>query len=282
MRILAIIVAYHPETELIRRNIAAFAGGVDKLLIWRNSPVDEAAIAGGYDKIEFCGDGSNAGISVALNFAWHYAEEHGYTHILSMDQDSVWEGFDVYLAKIAADTEPRRFYAPGINDQAFDGDFIFADTMITSGMLVPLELAQEAGGWREDFKVDGIDNDFYYRAQMLGWSPVRVGGCKLVQQFGKLIFHKFLNKRIGTQNYSPARLYTIYRNNYIVIKSYPGTEAMEKRFRHNCFRTRPIRILLAEKDKWAKFKAMYKGIRDAKRWLKENAQSLQSSPSSSR
>lgn len=272
MKILAIATAYHPDTELMKKSISSYIGGVGRLLIWRNSPIDEKefeALAGG-GKIEFCGDCSNAGISVALNYAWHYAESNGYTHILTMDQDSIWEGFEVYLTKIKADTETRRFYAPGINDQAFEGDFRYADTMITSGMMVPTVLAEEAGGWREDFKVDGIDNDFYFRAMALGWHPTMVGGCSIRQSFGRLEYHRFLWGKIGVLNYSPERIYGIYRNNYIVIKSYPGTENMARRFHKTCYWSRPLRILLAEKDKFAKFKAMFQGIRDARRWLRNN------------
>lgn len=40
MNILAIIVAYNPDRDLLERNIASFAPYVSKILIWRNSLFD--------------------------------------------------------------------------------------------------------------------------------------------------------------------------------------------------------------------------------------------------
>lgn len=272
MKILAIVTAYNPEPDLLIRSIASYIDGVDTLLIWRNSPVDEKGIASKFanGKIVFCGDGSNAGISKALNHAWRYARDGGYSHLLTMDQDSLWQGFEAFTDFVKKRGDEDCFYAPGVNDESLESGFEEAETMITSGMLVPVGMLDEIDGYREDFKVDGIDNDLFYHAKALGWKPLKVGGCALHQQFGRLQFHKFMRWRIGTLNYSAERIYSIYRNNYIVIRSYPGTEPMKKRFRKSCFWNRPIRILLAEKDRYAKFKAMFRGIRDAKRWLKEN------------
>ena len=73
MRILAVIVVYNPDMEVLRRNIASFIGGVGKLLVWRNSPVDETAVTEGHEdwteKVEFCGTGQNVGLPKAYNHA---------------------------------------------------------------------------------------------------------------------------------------------------------------------------------------------------------------------
>ena len=41
MRILAIVVTYYPEKELLKKNISAFIDHVDKVLIWENTPEQE-------------------------------------------------------------------------------------------------------------------------------------------------------------------------------------------------------------------------------------------------
>ena len=274
MKILATATAYHPDVGLFRRSICTYIDHVDRLLIWRNSTLDEEGLLEGLpsrDKIEFCGNGDNVGISKALNHAWRHAEEHGYTHLFTMDQDSVWENFDVFLTTAGGYDDGKSFFAPGVNERASSESIRPATEMITSGMLVPLQLLRDTGGYREDFTIDGIDNDLFYHAKSLGWKAYTVGGCALLQQFGTPRYHKLLKWRIGTLNYSPQRIYSMYRNNYIVIHSYPGTGIMKKRFRKTCGWNRPVRILLAEKDKAAKFRAMYLGIRDARRFIRKKA-----------
>lgn len=88
---------------LLRADIASFIGAVGRLLIWRNSPLDEEGIlawdAGWAEKIEFCGTGENVGIPKALNYAWHRASAGGFTHLMTMDQDSQWGGGRELLPK---------------------------------------------------------------------------------------------------------------------------------------------------------------------------------------
>ncbi len=37
--VLAIVIVYHPEEDLLLENISSFVGGVDKVWIWQNSPI---------------------------------------------------------------------------------------------------------------------------------------------------------------------------------------------------------------------------------------------------
>lgn len=45
-RILVILVTYKPEEEILKRNIEAFIDYVDKILIWENTPLEEARNTG--------------------------------------------------------------------------------------------------------------------------------------------------------------------------------------------------------------------------------------------
>ena len=70
--VLAVIVTYNPDRELLHKNLDAFVDDVDRLLIWDNTPGTT-----GHDlyrefdqnKIVYIGKGNNCGISKALNFA---------------------------------------------------------------------------------------------------------------------------------------------------------------------------------------------------------------------
>ena len=87
--IAAIVVCYHPESELLRTNVGAFAGDVERVLVWRNSADDLGWLKEEFGNVEFMGDGENAFIARPLNEALRYCADKGYKWLLTMDQDSV-------------------------------------------------------------------------------------------------------------------------------------------------------------------------------------------------
>ena len=255
MRILAVIVAYNPDLEALERCLASFQEHVDKVVIWKNSNFD-------FDRadVEFAGDGSNCGIGKALNYAWKKADEEGLDALLTMDQDSVWQDFPAFLRK--AESAPQGLWGPWVNKEP-EADYIASDLLITSGMLVPLRLIERIGGWREDFLVDAVDVDFVLHAKELGIPAWRVGGGWLQQQFGQ----RRKKGLIHVYDYSPERLYGIFRNHIIVIRRYKGVSGqLRKMFVKRWFVSRPIRILLGEKHAFKKLGAIFRGIRDGKRY----------------
>ena len=290
MRVLAICVVYQPQPELLLRSVASYADAVDKVLIWQNSPISESledrmvAIWGDErGRVEFRGDGSNVGIAVALNVAWREAVAGGYDAVLTMDQDSVWHAFGSFIEAVNSPDAPAGFFAPrilskpGIEDREATGKkaiagesttTVFApfDTAFTSGMLVPVQVLEKVGGWCEDFKVDGIDNEFCLHARSLGIQGYRVSSGWLEHALGKVVIKRLFGLRFRTYNYTPDRLFGIYRNNLIAIKKYPS---VSRNFRHEFYRTwlwrRPLRMLLGERDLKAKFAAIRRGIRAARK-----------------
>ena len=240
-------------------------------------------------RIVFRGDESNAGIAVALNAAWQEAVAGGYDAVLTMDQDSVWKAFGDFLEAIESPDAPDGFYAPrilsnpGIEDREVSGKdvvvgkntvsststtMVFApfDTAFTSGMLIPIQVIEKVGGWSEDFRVDGIDNEFCLHARSLGIQGYRVSSGWLEHALGKVVVKRLFGLRFRTYNYTPDRLFGIYRNNLIAIKKYPS---VSKNFRREFYRTwlwrRPLRMLLGERNLKEKLGAICRGIRAARK-----------------
>ena len=92
MRLLAVVVLYHPGKDLTG-NINSYLPQVDRLLLWDNTPgggKEQLPLSGitHPERLEYRGCGRNVGIGTALNDAVAYAREHGYTHLLTLDQDS--------------------------------------------------------------------------------------------------------------------------------------------------------------------------------------------------
>lgn len=85
MRLLAVVVLYHPGKDLAG-NINSYLPQVDRLLLWDNTPgggKEQLPLSGVThpERLEYRGCGRNVGIGTALNDAVAYAREHGYTHL---------------------------------------------------------------------------------------------------------------------------------------------------------------------------------------------------------
>ena len=141
-RVLAIVVGYRPQEALLKQSIESYAPQVDKVLLWQNSPISFA-----HPKVELCGDGSNRGISTALNYAREIALLEEYDYLLTMDQDSVWEDFSAYLSMALEAPEPA-LLGPYVNKEPVGKSFEASLLLITSGMLVSAPLLRLLGPWR--------------------------------------------------------------------------------------------------------------------------------------
>lgn len=270
MKILATFVLYHPDFSVLSKSLHGIAPYVDHILLWRNSIEAPASLSSlpHFDKIELAGSGDNVGISVALNHAWRYASKNGYDFLLTMDQDSIFVGFDNYLSNITNSSEPVGIYGPGANWMAFQGSLRKYDFPITSGMLVPINILTKLGGYRESFFVDGIDLDLTLRAKDLNIPVYLVGDCALLQQYGFSKSRRIFLKTISIDSYSPSRLYEMYKNTQILLCEHPSPE-WKRHYKEHWGIREMIKRILVEDDKIATLRAIRKGIRDGRRWRPE-------------
>ena len=91
MKLLAVVVLYHPDGDVLA-NIRTYLPGVDGLLLWDNTPrdcIDRERLRAfqALEKSVYMGKGENVGIGAALNAAVDYARQHGFTHLVTFDQD---------------------------------------------------------------------------------------------------------------------------------------------------------------------------------------------------
>lgn len=257
--ILAIIVTYFPEKELLEKNINAIIHSVDKVLIWENTPSDLCANYRfiNHIKVEYHGDGINS-ISHALNYAWQYAKTNSFDYLLTMDQDSYFEDFPHYLKQtILNESAPKGIYSPPIEGRTIVRDFEEIDMPITSGMLLPTTLIDKIGGWNEEFKIDSVDDEFCLHAHMLGIKTYAVNGIVMQHRLGVPIIRKFLGHTITLRNYPSHRLHHIYKNNIILVRKYPQFSYIRK----NLFNwlKQIVWITLFEGNKVKKLAAILRG-----------------------
>lgn len=226
-RILAIVVTYYPEKELLEKNISAFIEDVDRVMIWENTPAkDKLAyrfIA--HEKVEYCSDGVNS-ISHALNYAWQKARQSGYDYVLTMDQDSVWADFHAYIEQTVNNPKaPAGIWGPNAYEDVDLNGIQEYDKIITSGMLLKVEFIDQVGGWNEFFPIDCVDDDFCLRANRKGIRCYVFGMCRLHQQFGTPKTVSFLGHSAIINYDSPKRLYSIYKYHVILARLFPESKS---------------------------------------------------------
>lgn len=267
MKILAIVITYFPDSEMLRRNVDAFRQSVSKVLVWENTPQPEASayrFVEGPD-IEYCGGLGNVGIPTALNYAWRYAREHGFDYVLTMDQDSRWTGFDQFLeATVGAKSfaEDRSVWGPNAWPEFHPALYTTRDYLITSGMLVPVAVLNAVGGWPETFKIDCVDMDFSYHCRHHGVTLYLVNRGFLHQQFGSTKRVRSLRalflKKIDVTVYPARRWYGTLRNGIIMHKKYADFPL--RGYLHDWICVRGRHVLLYEDHKLSKFYQMFRGI----------------------
>ena len=266
MRLLAIIVTYYPDRDLLAENVNAIYDCIDKLLIWENTPISER-----FDyrfltnsKIEYCGDDINS-ISHALNYAWQYAQKNGYDYILTMDQDSVFKNFDVFLTTtIEFQSQNICLVGPMIcrTSESAPSSVITEiganAHLITSGLVIPVSLLNEINGFCEDFRIEAVDVDLCVRVRNASRKIYLNSNGVLVQRFGAPYEKKLFGKKFVGSDYNEKRLYEIFRNHIIIYRRYKNNAV--KGFVIIYFRNFVPRIILWESNKIKKLSAIFKGI----------------------
>lgn len=210
--------------------MASVVGQVDRILIVDNGSGDDLPMLRllESDGVELLTNEKNLGIGAALNRGAVRAAELGYRWILTMDHDSVAHAdlmsglsaayaacpFAARTAVVAAnfvDQERRRLFVKPRSGRAF----VEQPTAITAGSLVLLDAWHGAGGFREDFFIDFVDNEFCLRLGSRGWRVIYTAAPLIDHAIGQPRRHRLLGLRVATSNHSPLRRYYMTRNRLV-------------------------------------------------------------------
>ena len=265
MKLLALVTLYHPSPGAEER-LATYAPHADALLLWDNTPggsclsLPEAVRR----KLLRWRKGPNTGIGQALNEALREAEAGGYTHLLTMDQDSAFaEGsFLTYMNAMeqASDSFPAPcVYVPAINRPAADEPPCRTSGFILSGTVFPVETLHRVGEFNGKLVIDAIDVDYACRLREAGGTVVRIVQGSLHHELGYPLSRRILWWRPVSLNYSPLRVYYIARNFLYLQRRHPGR--IDRRLVRKLVWMRPLYILLMERQKAEKLRAWLAGVR---------------------
>jgi rhamnosyltransferase len=230
----AVLVSYRPDVDALREALAAARPQVRTLVVVDNgSPGIDAALAG-TDTVVLRQDG-NVGLARAQNVGIEWARDHGCSHVLILDQDSVpgpgmvehllaaWrrlsaanrvgavgprfrdprEHRDAPFVKVGFPMS-RKLWCDAANPD------VECDFLISSGVLIPVTVLDDVGGMDDGLFIDNVDLDWSFRARSRGYALY--GVCAATMQ------HRLGDERRampgGRQQvvHGPVRLYFIMRN----------------------------------------------------------------------
>ncbi len=263
MKILAIVTLFSPPASFAD-NLKSYAADVDGLFLWDNTPNGGALLdlpECVTKKIVKRRNGLNVGIGQALNAGIEAALVEGYTHLLTMDQDSRFEGdsFRKYLQCIAADKEMGHWaYVPAINCVPM-GDKVFRPVggMIVSGTVFPVSTLRTVGPFKQEFVIDTIDTEYALRIHRHGGQIMKAPEGQLQHSLGQPLTRRILCFRPTSLNYSPIRTYYITRNLVWLQRTCPDFRRPD--LMRQLVWKRPLYIFLIEPQKCAKLRAWWRG-----------------------
>ena len=267
MKILCSIILFKPNWDNVKSLLEDMSKYINDFFLWDNTP-------DGCGKDNFLGyiisrkknaGGGNVGLSQAYNEAWIYASKYGYDYLMTMDQDSRWRGLETYISLIESHENKTQF-----------NSVYFVSTMagnsvpytcidsggINSGAVIPIRFLNTIGGYNTDFFVDAIDDWLILEAKKNNLQCFVVGNSQIVQKYGEGGYGKFLGKKFKVTNYSPMRLYGVMRNYLILWHNYSLPVELKRKIVKDFFLTWTIKILLGEKNKIKKIKAIFTGVFD--------------------
>ena len=282
MKLLGVITLYHPSPR-VAENLSSYVEGLDGLFVWDNTPTDAAssftlpqAIA---EKVVYTRQGDNVGIAQALNAAATYAEANGYTHLLTMDQDSDFQAgsFRRYRHAVEADSDASHMaYVPCINktveadnkaeeerteeNRPTNGPAEMEEVsgLIISGTIFPVETLRTVGHFLEALVIDAVDTEYALRIRRAQGRIMRIPSTVLHHELGYSLRKRFLCWHPVSLNYSPLRTYYIARNFLYLRRHYP--EFRRPDLLWQLVWKRPFYILFLEEQKQAKLAALCRGI----------------------
>lgn len=229
-KIAGICILYNPENN-IYENINSYINNIDRLYIIDNSLEKKQNLLNSInssEKIIYFHHPENIGIGKAINLIAKLSLENNFKFLLTMDQDSYFENgsFKKLIEFINNnDTEEIAIYSPihylNKNTILPKNDFDYLEIVMTSGNIIRLNAWLNINGFNEELFIDHVDHDYCFRLIEKSYKIIRYNKSVLIHKLGETtIFIKLGKKQIDYREYSPIRIYYMFRNGFYIIHKY--------------------------------------------------------------
>lgn len=228
-RVCAGIVTFNPDIKRLANNLKNVSKQVDVVFIVDNHSlniVQLRRIASAFDNVELIENNHNFGIAKALNQMCEKAESGGYKWILTLDQDTIIPTNMVEIMMPYCSYKSIGIICPSIIYEGWDkknkvkNDTEYVYACMTSASLTRIKAWKRVGGFREDYFIDFVDNEFCMKLSLKNYKIIRLNTIQASHQLGKSGARRLLGIRINYSKHTPLRLYYMSRNNLVFIQEY--------------------------------------------------------------
>lgn len=288
-RVVAIISAYQPTEALIEHckelatqvsNIVVIDDGSGNQIEPILKKLEAASVI--VERLQ-----QNSGIGAALNRGYAIAREYSPEFIITFDQDSsVPTGFidalvDEYdrlrnrnlnVGMVA----PDHYSQTPQSQLSADSEYLEAVAPIQSGLLMPLSAIDQLGPQREDFFIDLIDTEYFFRAKQAGFVAACVPGLILPHGFGHRLYVYAFGRRLTKPNgrprmvavSTPFRYYYRARNRVLLNRTFKKDRETKQILRRQAINDLFLDFgvaLYSARGKWSLVSVMWAGWWDGLR-----------------
>lgn len=230
-RICAGIVLYNPDIVRLEQSIHRIAPQVEMLILVDNASdniEDVEDILTNNAKTHLVKNNDNLGIATALNQICQYAEDRKFHWVFTLDQDTICP-FDI-IEKLSRYTSIDQvgilcpavdYEGLKINTKLSSDELAETYACMTSGSLTNLKAWKTSNGFRDDYFIDFVDNEFCMKLRLNQFKILRVNNCIMHHQLGEAKEKSILGvvKR-KVCIHKPWRYYYMTRNNLLFIWEY--------------------------------------------------------------
>lgn len=268
------IVTYNPEIERLRIVVNQIVNQVDEIIIVDNNSQNQKgieALSDVYTTLDVVSNKVNEGIAHALNTIFEIADRRGFEWVLTLDHDTVCPDDMIEKLSIHCDKDRVGIVCPAVDYENLEINALKNESRLsypyacmTSGSLTNIAAWKNVGGFRDDYFIDFVDNEFCMKLGLSGFIIIRVNECIMHHQLGNACEKKLLGvfrKKVSV--HSPWRFYYMTRNNLLFIWEYKSHINVIKEYLKLC--SILISGLLYADDKVNTYFYIKKGIIDARK-----------------
>jgi rhamnosyltransferase len=272
-KVLAVIVSYNPDIEILRQCVCSVVDQVAELLVIDNHSdnlSDIAALLEEIDRgnIELKKFPINKGIAAAYNYGFQTAKSMGMEAVLTLDQDTFCpENLLTSLCR-CMENESAGIVCPNVIDRNTPGECNHHEGVedvawcINSGALIRVRGWAEIGGYDEYLFVDLVDYDFCKRISDKGYKIIKVGTAVISHTLGEKKIYRVFGNKLVIYNHSASRKYYQSRNRFYLDRKYYGRITWNSIMRMVILL---VKVWIGENDKRKKTAAIFRGARDGYR-----------------
>ena len=265
MKIIAIVVTYNPDLELLKKSLFTYIDAVDNVYIIDNSTelFDATKFTNISNKIKFEKLGENKGIAYALNYGINLCAGEKPDYILTMDQDTLYVP-SIRSFPLDAFNQNIMAIVPVLDQRIKNIQPYNVKNAIQSGAIFKYDILKLIGEFNNNYFIDYVDYEYFKRGRNLGYKILCLPSMSICHQNGDLFEGKLLFWKYKYNFSSPMRMYYQTRNAIDYIIKYKDYKQLLV-FIKLIFKT----FLISDR-KSERFKFIIKGIIDwrANNWGK--------------